>query len=372
MKKYDIGILTFWNVPNYGTFAQAYALQRVIDVLAINRDVKQINHLDEKHYNAYYDRCKYFRSFSVLSKNYWRSFLPLDDSSKKNKAFISSYNLIPHTDLITNTNINEYSFNTIILGSDIVWDYSMTLFNRDTMLFGVGFNSPLICSYAASFGTIRQTDIYPDYVKESIQKMSYITVRDNNSARIVEKITGSKPPVVLDPAWMWEFENDNNIVVPNESDYLLVYGCDFTNSFIVETIKFARDMKLKIIALDCNNDKYSWCDKLIKQGDISPFEWIGYFKGASYVSTSTFHGLTFSLIFKKKFAFCKSDFILAKVDEFLKELNLYSILVENTSAFKMFMYEWDYKYISSIIDIKRKESNRHLIKIIDSDFYCNG
>ncbi len=26
--KYDVGILTFWNVPNYGTFAQAYALQK--------------------------------------------------------------------------------------------------------------------------------------------------------------------------------------------------------------------------------------------------------------------------------------------------------------------------------------------------------
>ena len=31
MKKYDIGILTFWNVPNYGAFMQAYALQKVLE-----------------------------------------------------------------------------------------------------------------------------------------------------------------------------------------------------------------------------------------------------------------------------------------------------------------------------------------------------
>ena len=30
---YDVGILTFWNVPNYGTFAQAYALQKFIHAL---------------------------------------------------------------------------------------------------------------------------------------------------------------------------------------------------------------------------------------------------------------------------------------------------------------------------------------------------
>ena len=49
MKKYDIGILTFWKVPNYGTYAQAYALQKVLEYINPTRDVKQIAHLDKKH-----------------------------------------------------------------------------------------------------------------------------------------------------------------------------------------------------------------------------------------------------------------------------------------------------------------------------------
>ena len=49
MKKYDIGILTFWKVPNYGTYAQAYTLQKVLEYINPTRDVKQIAHLDKKH-----------------------------------------------------------------------------------------------------------------------------------------------------------------------------------------------------------------------------------------------------------------------------------------------------------------------------------
>ena len=39
MSTYDMGILTFWDVPNYGTFAQAYALQRVLDKRCAGRDI---------------------------------------------------------------------------------------------------------------------------------------------------------------------------------------------------------------------------------------------------------------------------------------------------------------------------------------------
>ena len=56
MEKHDIGIFTFWDVPNYGTFAQAYALQRVHQKLYPDREVLQIAYLDSKHYRFYYSR----------------------------------------------------------------------------------------------------------------------------------------------------------------------------------------------------------------------------------------------------------------------------------------------------------------------------
>ena len=46
--------------------------------------------------------------------------------------------------------------------------------------------------------------------------MKNISVRDENSADIVELITGKRPLVVLDPAWIWDFNNDRNIITPKE------------------------------------------------------------------------------------------------------------------------------------------------------------
>lgn len=60
MINYDIGIQTLWGVPNYGTFIQAYALQRVISQVS-NRNTVQIAHLDWRHFDFYYDYKHYLR-----------------------------------------------------------------------------------------------------------------------------------------------------------------------------------------------------------------------------------------------------------------------------------------------------------------------
>lgn len=357
MMKYGIGIQTFWNVPNYGTFAQAYALQRKLQELNDDQDVKQIAHLDQHHFNFYFDYKAYLRDFPIWKKAFWKSFFvknkPLEE---KEKMFFDAYKKIPHTEEINQKNIQEYSFKKIFLGSDIVWDFSVEPFNNDPLLFGIGFNGE-INAYAASFGTLSSDAIIPKYVDSAIKKMKYISVRDEKSAEIVKKITGEIPEIVLDPTWLWDFNSDDNIIKPEEEDYVLVYGQDFTKEFISNLIEYAQKEKKKIIALDCNDDHYEWCDKMISQAELSPFRWIGYFKYATAVATSTFHGITFSLIFNKRFAFCKTDFIMAKVDNFLKELGLFELYNRNqNNVRKMLEYDFKYPFINEIINKKRKKS----------------
>ena len=61
-----IGIYTFWNVPNYGTFMQAYALQKIIGRIFPGDDVRQIAYLNPRHYKAYYG----INQSSFLSKSF--------------------------------------------------------------------------------------------------------------------------------------------------------------------------------------------------------------------------------------------------------------------------------------------------------------
>lgn len=364
MKKYDIGILTFWNVPNYGTYAQAYALQKVLESMNPTRDVKQIAHLDKKHYDFYYNLKSYYRSFPLWTRSHLKSFFMKNEESRKEKKekFFAAYEKIPHTENIDMKNVDEYTFDSIVLGSDIIWDFSLKPFNHDPMLFGKGFNASQTISYAASFGTIKPNMEIPEYVSSSIKRMKDISVRDENSAEIVEGITGKRPTVVLDPAWLWDFNNDGNIKIPNENNYLLIYGQDFTNGFINNLVLYAKEHNLKTIALDCNSDSYNWCDKLIKQDELDPLEWIGYFKAAEAVATSTFHGITFGLIFNKRIAFCKTDFIVAKIGTLLKKMKIYDVFNNTDDVYGMLDYEWDYSYINEYINKEKEKSIDYLKK----------
>lgn len=362
MKEYDIGILTFWNVPNYGTYAQAYALQKVLQTINPKSDVRQINHLDKHHYHFYYDAKQYYKEFGICNKAFWKGmFMRPVHIEEKEISFLKAYSEIPHTDEITESNSNIFKFKKIFIGSDIVWDFSLEPFNHDKMLFGNELNGE-INSYAASFGTVKLGDELPDYVVSGIKQMKNISVRDANSANIVESITGKKPEIVLDPVWLWDFKNDKNIVQPNEENYILVYGQDFTEDFINNLVSYSKESGLRTIVLDCNNDNYTWCDMLIKQEKLSPLEWIGFFRGASAVATSTFHGVTFGLLFNKRIAFCKTDFIIAKVGGLLKELGIYELFQNRNDVKTMLEYNWDYNAINKIIEIKRNNSMSFLKK----------
>lgn len=358
---YDIGILTFWGVPNYGTFAQAYALQKVIAQMDPSRDVKQISYLNKHHYNMYFSPRP---RISIRKPQFWFALLRnlLTDTTQKQRQrqFSADYETIPHTRKLDKHSLPKTSFNTVVLGSDIVWDYSIAAFDNDPFLFGNGMHAKKILSYAASFGTVTPQDAVPEYVTKGISQMNCISVRDENSAEIVEKICGTRPPVVLDPVWLWDFNSDENVVEPSYKDYIVVYGQDFTEDFIRQLVAYAKKNSLKLVCLDCNEDRYDWCDVLIRQQDLSVYEWLGLFKGASAVATSTFHGLTFGLVFEKKLAFCRTDFIMAKADKFLMELGLYDLYENNSDVSVMFEYERDIERMHNVIQSGRTRSLAYL------------
>ena len=63
------------------------------------------------------------------------------------------------------------------------------------------------------------------------------------------------------------------------------------------------------------------------------------------------------MIFNKNFAFCKSDFIMAKIDKFLKELNLFDIFnKDRNDVCGMLSHDFNYSFINGIIANKREES----------------
>ncbi len=364
-----IGIYTFWNVPNYGTFMQAYALQKIIGRIFPRDDVRQIAYLNPRHYNAYYGMVDInYRYFLINPRFYRNLFYRLRDQRKieQLKSFFRYFDQIPHTRPFSAGELSKENFDAVVLGSDIVWDYKQGIFGNDRFLFGNDFQADKVISYAASFGTVKAEDMAPAYVVDGLKWMRAISVRDENSAQLVKKYTGKDALVVLDPTLLMDADDDK-FVKPDMEDYIVVYGSSFTPELIRGAREYADKHNLKLVCLDSLDDTFDWCDVNISQEGLTPFAWCGYFKHAKAIFTCTYHGLLFGLIFQKRLIFSPTQFILDKAASLIDYLDLWDVLVEMKGFAEKADWNWDYTQIQPKFDVMKEKSLAYLKESLKTD-----
>lgn len=352
----QIGILTFWNVPNYGAYMQAYSLQKVISERYDNCNAFQISYLNKKHYDVYYSNInKQYPKWYINPRFYFGLLRNGKRKAEvlKTKKFLEYYEMIPHA----GTDIKTLKLDYLILGSDIIWDYQVGFFGRDQFLFGIGVNAKKKISYAPSFGTVILGKNVPPYVCKGLGELDCISVRDEKSKNLVKEISGRESTVVLDPTLLWDFSKDKNIVKPPISaPYIIVYGSFFTDELIEGAQKYCKENKLKLICLSSLDDDYEWCDLTINQEHLNPFEWTGYFKHANAVMTCTYHGLMFGLLFKKRIIFNMTEFIMAKAESLIDCMELRDVLVNYKSFESKIKWDWDYSRLGERLNKMREDS----------------
>ncbi|TYZ27780.1 polysaccharide pyruvyl transferase family protein [Selenomonas caprae] len=357
-----IGILTSWFVPNYGAFMQAYALQKVISGLRPDDDVLQIAYINKVHYDVYYSLFYAPHRFWLINPRFYKDLCRrLLNWSKREqlKVFLDYFARIPHTKTLNDKSICEEKFDIVVLGSDIIWDYSQQSFGKDEFVFGNHMQVGKVVAYAPSFGTVKADRVPPAYVVDGLQKMGAIAVRDENSARLVKQYTGKDALVVLDPTLLMD-ANDEKFVKPDIEDYIVVYGSSFTTELINGARAYADSHNLKLVCLDSLDDTFDWCDVNISQERLSPFAWCGYFKHAKAIFTCTYHGLLFGLIFQKRLIFSPTQFILDKASSLIDYLDLRQVLVEMTDFADKADWDWDYSRINAKFAVMREKSMEYL------------
>lgn len=333
MKK--VGILTFWGVPNYGAWTQAYALSNVVRELTGKAcDVRHINYLHPKHYAGYYQK-------DVRLEN----------------NFTYSYHHIPHTEKMTEQELEIAEFDLIITGSDAIWEFSIDMFGDDMHLIGNKLNTKRLIAYAPSFGTMTPEDEYADWIKAGLKNYNALSVRDQNSADIVKKIIGVNPQIVLDPALLWDFERDTNVIPSNIESYIMVYGVQWTEEFVIEAKNFAQKKGCKLVSAGFIND---WCDLSFRMTELRSFEWLGMFKNAKYVFASTFHGLMLGLAFQKQIKFCFVPYVRNRSRTLLQNLGMEYMCSEETGTEELFATELDYRRINESLEKLKEESLYYL------------
>lgn len=323
MKK--IGICTLYDAINFGATLQAFSLQEVLKKLGYNPSFIKF----DQHYKV------------VTTGNM--------DKFEKSKQFLNI-----EKDLY---NKETDKFDTIIIGSDEMWNVNNNTFHHFEEYLGYNLNCNNIISYAPSANGTTKSDFESVYgIERNFSNFNFISARDIGTQKLVYEVSNIEPQLVLDPTLLMDsfepYVKDNDL-----KDYIVLYGYNFSPEEIKKIEKFAKEKNKKIYSLGF---KFDWCDNL--EGDI--LEFLGFIKNADYTIINTFHGLLFSLIFEKEFALFSNG--NNKVLDILERFGIQdrdAIKIDDLN--EIFDNKVDYESINKIKLEKRKESIDYLIRAIE-------
>ena len=295
MKK--IGILTFHRANNYGAVLQAYALKQTL--LSLNSQVQIVNYLCP----AIEDFYSFWRGkFSVkwlMVKIGKLAFLPIFIANKRKfEQFRSRY--LTDTLPVSAANIAKLNtqYDVFITGSDQVFNPRITGFDKNYLLGFVQDNSKKY-AYAASVAIQDFSSQEEDFLSHYLSTFSVISVREKQTVEKLHQLTGKPVLLHLDPTLLLTKQNWQQIASSsvNQGKYILLYLMDENSKIIDFTKRLSKHTGLQVIHISASLRPKT----PFKTVCVTPQQWLGYFLGATYVVTNSFHGLVFCLNFNKPF-----------------------------------------------------------------------
>ena len=344
--------MTLHDGINFGSYMQAYSLRSVIEQLGYEAQV-----IDYKSWG--FTVREYLACLDPRCNPRWNAPLHLLKVCKFKKAHRQ---LSLTRRCYTQKQVGNLSFDRVVFGSDIVWDYQTDFIGYDPVYFSAGTNSDKLIAYAPSFGGVPKDEVLPGELRSLLDNFSSIAVRDENSVEIIKKNLGFEPPVVLDPTFL--YDSSHKAVIPPLRDYILVYG--YFDWGTIQKIKSFAEVKNKKL-LSVSFDNSWWCDYSFRS--LSPFEWLGYFANADVVFTTMFHGIVFSILNRKLCCFVNIKRNKSKVYKarfVLSQFGLLNCFVNEDDDFnKAFAVSHEsYDNAMNVMDQLRVVSKDYLIKAL--------
>ena len=272
-----VGILTFHDAHNYGAVLQAYALKKYIKQLGY--EVNVINY----HHKTIPD------GFPKENNEVrWEKF----------NKFIKELTNNEQTVYTCEEDLEKLNIDFWICGSDQIWNTEITRgFNKGFFL-DFETNGKKI-SYAVSMGIPNLPKEQEEDFKNSINKLDYISVREETLKQYAEKFTDKKVTKTLDPTLLLENKDFDDLILENKyGEYVLIYALGPDERLTKIAKKIADEKNVKIIELNDKKIENYFCDQV---SDAGPMEFLTLIKNAKAIVTNSFHGTIFSIIFGKEF-----------------------------------------------------------------------
>lgn len=362
-----IGILSMQKVINYGSFLQAYGLRKLIKSVYPEEEINFIDIIPGRKLDIN-DISKSQKIRNIITAGKQGLFFEKIEDKIFMKKLGNQFETKFFPLLSLNSENNSKRYSTVVIGSDEVFHCCQNAaWGFSTQLLGDVKNTDKIFSYAASFGATTYDDILKarilDEVKNALSNLSSISVRDENSKKIIYKILNKEPEIHLDPVLISDFDDEIKATedfIANEK-FMVVYSYAgrINNNREIENIKnFAKKNNLKIYTVFC---RYKWADKTIIP--VTPFQLLKIFQQAEYVVSDTFHGSIFSIISHKRFCTLVRESNKEKISSLLERFDLLSHAVFDSDELEnKITQDIDYFVVDNIRDTERNRSLEYLKK----------
>lgn len=288
--------VTWVKYHNFGTFLQAYALQRYVVQMgygnAILDDASIVRRrTDWKHevkkvlmrmFHAGYRR--YVQSLeraSVLFNDFKRMHLVVDGETGRLSALDERYDVY-------------------ICGSDQIWS-PFSLDNPNAGFYYASFTDKKKIAYAPSIGVSEVPQQYKAKLKGLTKGFDFLSAREQQGVDILRELTGKDVERVVDPTLLLGKEQWDMLLpeeAPCSGKYIPAYFLTPNRAFISTAIDYAKRKGLRLKMFFTDKD-YCGCDcELLTAG---PIEFLHYVRNAECLFTDSFHGSIFASVFHTQF-----------------------------------------------------------------------
>lgn len=314
-----VGVLTFHRCINYGSYWQARCLVdgirgRGYDALLLDHESVGVARAER--------RCAFQ---PLLPQKASRSDRRLYGA--KTRRFLKAFDQLPRSARFSLDDPAQMErFDLVVVGSDEVWNLSHPWYGGQPIFYGVGLNASRVVSYAASFGN-QDASAGLDYPwRERLRSFASISVRDENSRRMIREGLGEEPELVLDP--VLQFPPSRSIAATtsdpfSDQPYIAVYGHGFPSWFKEEVRRSASARRYRLISIGYRND---WADE--QRITAGPEEFARLIAGSVAVATNFFHGCVFALLNSKPFVCASSPYRSNKVRDLTRAVSAEERLVD--------------------------------------------
>ena len=299
-KKKTVGIITMHKVINCGSALQAYALQYVINKMGYKAEL--IDYIFPNKYHKSIHKVTGIRGQLKKLYGFFRRMYGRVHFARFYRKFFTLSEKTYHT--MEELKLSPPIYDIYVSGSDQVWNSKYIGSDTSYMLSWVKKGKKV--AYSGSFATTTISDEYNAVYSKALSSYDYLSVREERSLHLLEKVSGKPVCFVLDPALLLTPQEWGEVIADSdkkiEGDYILIYLLGYSFNlypYAFDLVKFVYEKyrkKLVVLSMSC---KYVF---QLKRKTIvnktTPQNFLSLISNASLVITDSFHASAMALNFQ--------------------------------------------------------------------------